>query len=111
MRNVPRSRWCWLGGWTEHERSGPSIAGSPEIARCGTRSSHFERQGRDASLQGFAQRGSDSGVGDAHSFAASKKVVRTPGAALAQAAMWLESSTAGVVYERPEKSTWARKST
>src|SRR6266403_5482630 len=110
MRNVPRSRWCWLGGWKEHERSGPSIAASPEIARRGTRSSHFERQGRDAFLQEFAQRGSDSGVGDAHSFAASKKVVRTPGAALAQVAMWLESSTSGVAYEGPE-STWARKRT
>jgi hypothetical protein len=85
--NMPRSRWCWLGGWKEHERSRPSIAGSPEIARCGTRSSHFKRQERYAFLQEFAQRGSDSRVGDAHSFAASKKVVRTPDAALPQVAI------------------------
>jgi isoquinoline 1-oxidoreductase subunit beta len=84
--------WSWLCGWKEYERSGSSRANSPEVARRGTRSSHFQWQGRNASLQEFAQRRSDSRPGDAHSFAASKEIVWTPcAAAFRQVAMWLDS--------------------
>jgi hypothetical protein len=54
VRNLPWSRWIWFRGWKEYERSGSSIAGSAKIARCGTRASDFQWQGRNALLQGFA---------------------------------------------------------
>src|SRR4029077_5132049 len=76
MRDVPRSRRKRLRSRKEHERSRPSIAGSAETGRCGTRSSHFERQGRNALLQEFAQRGSDSCAGGVHSLAASRQIIR-----------------------------------
>jgi len=41
MRDVPRSRRRWLRGRKEHERSGPSLTGSPEAARFATCSNHF----------------------------------------------------------------------
>src|ERR1700730_19471571 len=74
MRNVPRSRRRWLWGREEHERSRPTITVSPEDARCGTRSSHFQRQGRNAVLQEFAERGSNSLPGGANSLAASEEI-------------------------------------
>ncbi len=40
--------------WKEHERSGPSIAGSPEADRCATRSNHCQWQRRNAILQEFS---------------------------------------------------------
>src|SRR6266704_3842730 len=77
MRNVPRPGWRRFRGRKEHERSGPSLTGSPKASRCATRSSHCQWQGRNAPVQEFAQRGADSRFGGAHSLAASKEIART----------------------------------
>jgi cytochrome c2 len=47
---------------------------SSEAARCGTRSSHFQRQRWSAFLQEFAQRGSNSLPGGKNSLAASEEI-------------------------------------
>ena len=76
MRNVSRSRWRGFRSRKEHERSRPSVAGSPKAAGRGTRSSHCQWQGRNAFFQEFTQRGSDSLDGFLRSLVASKEIGR-----------------------------------
>src|SRR5712675_72183 len=87
MRDVPRPGRSWLRSWKEHEGSGSSLAGSPEVARCPTRPGNFGRQGWNALVQELAQRGPDSHFGDIHSFAAPKEIVRTLVSGVSPAAM------------------------
>src|SRR6266436_1765650 len=87
MRDVPRPGRSWLRSGKEHEGSGSSLAGSPEVARCPARSGNFGRQGWNALVQEFAQRGPDSRFGDTHSFAAPKEIVRTLVSGVSPAAM------------------------
>src|SRR5229473_4880372 len=73
--DAPRSRGR-LRRRKEHERSGPSVAGGPKAAGRGTCSSHCQWQGRNALIQEFARRGSDSHDGFLRSLAASKEIGR-----------------------------------
>src|SRR6267142_2483345 len=91
MRDVPRPGRSWLRSWKEHEGSGSSLAGSSEVARCPARSGNFRRQGWNAPVQEFAQRGPDSRFGDIHSFAAPKEIVRTLVSGVSPAAMPFDS--------------------
>src|SRR5882757_2085855 len=91
MRDVPRPGRSWLRSGKEHEGSGSSLAGSPEVARCPARSGNFGRQGWNAPVQKFAQRGPDSRFGDIHSFAAPKEIVRTLVSGVSPAAMPFDS--------------------
>src|SRR6266851_1714699 len=86
MRHVPRARWKWLRGRKDHERSRPSFTGSSEAAQCTTCPNHFRWEGRNALVQEFAQRGSDSLAGVLHSLAASKEIAWTLYAAVAATA-------------------------
>src|SRR5260370_11646944 len=87
MRDVARPGRSLLRSRKEHEGSGPSLTRSPEVARCPTRSGNFGRQGWNAPVQEFAQRGPDSRFGDIHSFAAPKEIVRTLVSGVSPAAM------------------------
>src|SRR6267142_24145 len=91
MRDVPRPGRSWLRSWKEHEGSGSSLAGSSEVARCPARSGNFRRQGWNAPVQEFAQRGPDSRFGDIHSFASPKEIVRTLVSGISPAAMPFDS--------------------
>src|SRR6266403_1499853 len=91
MRDVPRPGRSWLRSWKEHEGSGSSLAGSPEVARCPARSGNFRRQGWNAPVQEFAQRGPNPRFGDIHSFAAPKEIVRTLVSGVSPAAMPFDS--------------------
>src|SRR5712671_1238989 len=92
MRDVPRPGRSWLRSWKEHEGSGSSLTGSPEAARCPARSGNFGRQGWNAPVQEFAQRGPDSRFGGIHSFTAPKEIVRTLVSGVSAAAIVLRFS-------------------
>ena len=73
---------------------GPDGAGS-EVGKSmkvpDARSGNFGRQGWNAPVQEFAQRGPDSRFGDIHSFAAPKEIVRTLVSGVSPAAVPFDS--------------------